>query len=68
MRDVHRDTLPCYNSCRLPVIVSEAEIWQSNAAVGEYPVSCCDGKTDLLVFSYSASLKAKLDYEDVKLS
>lgn len=46
MSDVCGDTLPCYNSSRLTVTVSEDEVWQRNAAVGECPVSCGDGKTD----------------------
>lgn len=50
MRDVCKDTVPCYNSSRLPVTVSEDEIWQRDAAVGECPVSRGDGKTDITTF------------------
>ena len=52
MSDVCRDTLQCYNSSRLTVTVSEDEIWQRNAAVGECPVSRGNGKrdTDIVVF------------------
>lgn len=51
MSDACRDTPPCYNSSRLPVTVPEDEIWPRDAAAGEYPVSCCDGKKDITVFS-----------------
>ena len=33
-----------FNSSRLPVTVSEDEIWQRDAAVGKHPVCHCDGK------------------------
>lgn len=54
-----RDTLSCYNSSCPHVTVSEDEIWQRDAAVGKCPVSCGDGKTDI-VFSCSVLLKTKL--------
>ena len=51
MKDECCDALTCYNCGRLPVTVSEDEIWQRDAAVGEYPLYCGDGKTDITVFS-----------------
>lgn len=48
---MHAEILLCYNSSCLPVTVSEDEIWQRDAAAGEYPVSCCDGKTNITVIS-----------------
>lgn len=53
MRNVSRNTVPRCNRCCLLVIVSEAEIWPRDAAVGEYPVSGGNGMTDLTLFSYS---------------
>lgn len=41
----------CHNFSHLPVTVPEDEIWQRDAAVGEYPVPCGNGKTDKTVFS-----------------
>lgn len=61
MRDACGDTLRCYNSSLLPVTVPEYEIWQGDAAAGEYPVSCGDGKTDITVFSDTLILQGKID-------